>query len=320
MKLSPIAATDTPAQNIGSIEVSGASTGKLERARSIARGESPQVTQAPQPEKKEQDVRKIKMRTNQTPQQPEPIQEALSSIPDSSEAEATVEATQPLSPQFAALARQKRALQLEKAEFDKQKAELSSQPTKALEEYKAKLKSSPMRTMLEEGVSYDQLTEEILSDQGGFNPEIQELKAQIKALKEGVDKTLVDRDTQAEQAALNEMRREADRLAKEGDTFEMVRETQSLPKVIDLIHRTYKQTGEILDVTEAMQLVEDELVNDSLKLASYKKIQSKLAPQPIPQPQQRPNQMRTLTARDTAAPTMDRKARALAAFTGTLRK
>jgi hypothetical protein len=234
---------------------------------------------------------------------------------------AVVEATQPLSPQFAALAKQKRALQLERAQLDKERAELGARGTRedssALLE---RLKSAPMSVLQEAGVTYDQLTEAILSGQSGANPEIASLKQELKALKEGLDKTFVDRDTAQEQAALGEMRKEADRLAKEGDSFELVRETGSVPQAIELIHRTYKQTGEILDVQEALQLVEDELIGESLKLAKLAKVQGRLAPPPL-QPQQQPQrQMRTLTARDGSAAPLSARARAIAAFQGTLRK
>ena len=120
--------------------------------------------------------------------------------------------------------------------------------------------------MQEHGVTYDQLTEAILGNQ--VNPDILAMRQEIKALKEGVDKTLTDRDTQAEQAALAEMRKEAVLLAKSGDDYELCARREVLADVMELIKRTYKSTGEILDVSEAMGLVEEELTNESLKLAS----------------------------------------------------
>jgi hypothetical protein len=117
------------------------------------------------------------------------------------------------------------------------------------------------------------------------------------------------------------MRKEAQTLVAEGEDYELVRETRSIPQVMTLIERTYRETGEVLEVSEALKLVEDELYKDSLKLAALKKVQSGLAPaQPAPQPMQPQRQMRTLTNRDTASVPMSRKARALAAFQGTLKK
>jgi len=318
MKITPIASTG---QVLGAAEsTSGTSSMKMERARAIARGEvvreeeKPSEVAQPRP-----DIRKIKMQTQQSTSVSEPVEEQ-SSNPLPVEP-ATVEATQPLSPQFAAIAKQKRALQVKERELaDREKALSEAQPKTGGEDLIARLKSQPLSVLQEHGVTYDQLTEAILSDQSGNNHELQALKAQIKALEEGVDKKFVDREVQQEEAALNEMSKEAERLSKEGDAFELVRETKSLPAVRELIKRTYKEQGEILDVSEALQLVEDALIEDSLKLASYKKVQGRLTPPPVQQLQPQQKQMRTLTARDTVTSSMSPKARALAAFAGTLRK
>ncbi len=280
------------------------------------------VTGSPDPQvARVQSVRALRMNTNATPGLREaPPAEELT-IPNPNEAEPAVEDTQPLSPQLAALAKQKRALQVKEREIaDREKALLAQTSTQEGGVDLAKLKSDPLGVLLEAGVTYDQLTEAILSNQNGGGAELQALKAEIKALKEGVDQKFTDKDTAAEQAVLAEMRRDATRLAAEGETFELVRETGSIPQVMQLIERTYRETGEVMDVSEAMQAVEDELIAESLKLAGLKKVQGRLQPEPAPalQPQQR--QMRTLTNRDTAAPAMSRKDRALLAFAGQLKK
>lgn len=340
MKISPVAqGSGVPGQNLTADIGRTASPDKMARAKAIARGENPiTVSESdtpvdPQVKRAQESIRKIKMKTNASPDRfnplAEPIQEPSedpqtpeSAISDPSAQVNEAEDTKPLSPQFAALAKQRRALQVKERELAEREKALQAQPQSGSDDLVARLKSEPLRVLQEHGVTYDQLTDAILSNQNVHNPEIQELKAEIKALKEGVDKSLSDRDAQAEQAVLAEMRREAVLLAKSGDTYEMVRETNSVPDVIQLIHRTYKQTGEVLDVSEAMQLVEDELINESLKIAKIKKVQSKLSPQPEPQQiqQQQPRQMRTLTNRDSARTPMSRRERAIAAMTGTLKK
>ncbi len=130
----------------------------------------------------------------------------------------------------------------------------------------------------------------------------------------------MDQRTQEEQAVLSEMKREASQLASMGDTFELVRETQSVPYVIKLIERTYRESGEVLDVTEAMQLVEDHLFEQNQKLVGLKKMQGLFKPAEPAPAQQRPQGMRTLSNKHTASVPADRKARALAAFHGTQKK
>lgn len=222
------------------------------------------------------------------------------------------EATGPLSPQFAALAKQRRSLQVKERELAEREKKLSNpgQGSIALD----RLKAEPLRVLLESGVTYEQLTEAILKDQS--NPEIRTLKDEFTSLKEGVNKQLTDRDQQAEQQVLQEMRREATNLVAQNDDFELIRGTESVPDVMQLIERTYRKTGEVLDVKEACQLVEDELFKETQKLAKLKKVQSQFAP--VQQQLQPQRGFRTLTNRDTANAPMSAKQRALAAFRGEL--
>lgn len=336
MKISPIAPGNGNQPHAGVDVGRTANPQKMERARAIARGEVPPEADK-QVERLQNDSRRIKMRVNRSPERLDvdnelvealspalennqevtnPIDKTTPELPESSKTDTpdkgNVEAIQPLSPQFAALAKQKRALQLERAEFEKLK---SSGPTELIE----RLKSQPLKVLQEHGVTYDQLTEAILND-GGVNPEIEELKKEIRALKEGVDKSFESREVQAEEAALTEMLFEAEGLAKEGETYEMIREQDAYDKVLKHIHSTYKATGRVLDVTVAMDKVEADLFKEAERLANLGKVKARIGqPAPTPlQPQQR--QMKTLTARDSASSQMSSRARAIAAFNGTLKR
>lgn len=280
----------------------------------------------PEPQSMVQKLRSLKMNTNATPgrviEEAPPDAELTISAISSDTAPAATEEPQPLSPQLAAIARAKRALQVKEREIaDREKALQAQTPAQGDVITKAQLKSDPLSVLQDAGVTYEQMTQAILDRQNGYNPEIHELKQKIADLESGIDKKLTDRDAQTEQAALKEMRSEAIQLTAQGEDFELVRETRSIPQVMQLIERTYRQTGEVLDVREALKLVEAELVKDGLKLANFKKIQSQFSPPaPAIQPMQPQRQMRTLTNRLTASVPMDRKARALAAFQGTLKK
>ena len=340
MKISPIAQGGTPGTNLGSVEVGASpSKEKVAAAKAAFLGQEIQVTKSdnyvdPQVDRAEKSIRKIKMRTNVSPDrfdqqvqadisQSDEVTEELRATENVNEqVNATPEDTKPLSPQFAQLAKQRRALQVKERELADREKALGNHSKDG--DLVARLKSQPLSVLQEHGVTYDQLTEAILANQGGINPEIQALRAELNALKQGVDKSFSDKEAQQEQAVLSELRREASDLAKQGDDFEMVRVTNSVPDVIELIHRTYKTTGEILEVQEAMKLVEDDLINESLKIANIKKVQSRLKPAEQPQAQQQLNNqfktMKTLTNRDSSRPVLDRKARAIAAMNGTLKK
>lgn len=340
MKISPIAQGGAPGTALGSIDIGRtADPVKMEKARAIARGEKvPEAQSDPQVERI-QNVRKIKMHTQRSPEvlppaealeepSPEAAPEPVSSTPDTGEA--TVEATQPLSPQFAALAKQKRAFQLEKAAFEKEKAEFSSRNQDGSGEILSRLKSQPLSVLQEQGILdnpefYNSLTERIMDPSQGIRTEVQStiqaLREEIKALKEGVDKNFQTREEQQEQAALTEMSYEAESLAKEGDAYELIRSEgdAGIERVLRLIHSTYKKTGRVLGVKEAMDHVESEYLSKAEKLAQLKKVQGKLQPSAPPlQPQQR--QMRTLTARDSVSAPMTAKQRAIAAFQGNLKR
>lgn len=270
--------------------------------------------------------RRLTMTTNASPDRfaPAAAPAPESVIPDTGvQANAAPEATQPLSPQLAAIARQRRALQVKEREIADREKALSTQPAPGAPGWidPALLKSDPLRVMRDAGVTYDQLTQAILTSSG--SQEVNDLKTQLEALKGDVDKRFTDHASQQEQQALAEMRREAETLAKTGDTYELVRETGSLPQVMDLIERTFRQSGEILDVPEAMQLVEDHLITESLKLAATAKVRTRLAPPPPPAQPQKPQPqlaMRTLTNRDGASVQQSRRARAMAAFHGSLQR
>lgn len=324
MKVSPVIGTPT----IPQLSATGVSPEKLEKLKAIANGQPvPEAgTETEEEKKKKLGIPVIKMKTNANPTQvveeemPSPVEvapEAETVKTDTDvQANAVVEDTQPLSPQFAALAKQRRALQVKERELvDKEKTLGAAQKAELI----SQLKSTPLKVLQEHGVTYDQLTNEILASQGGMAPEILSLKAELKALKEGVDKTLSDKEAAQETAVLKEIRRNIDKLIFSSDDYEFVRATHSQADVQRLIHETYKKTGEVLDEVEALKLVETELENEYRALSKLKKLQGKIpaSEELKPQPQ---SGMKTLTNKDQARPVMDRRQRAILAAKGLLKR
>lgn len=325
MKISPMTAGGTPGQSLNSADVGRtADTGKLARAVAIAQGQTP-PEQAPAPQAERPNVRSLKMRTNYStnkdldlPINPEqvtkesveptqPPKEAESSIPEKVET-AVVEATQPLSPQLAAVAKEKRALQLQRAEFDR------------LKNIEQEIKSNPLGALQKLGITYDQLTEAVLADPQ--NLELEKLRHEIAQIKEGFNQTLAERDNLAKEQVKREIALDAQKMAAEGSDFELVRETGSVPIVVELIERYFNETGEVMSTEEALTLIEAELLEETTKVASLSKVRQKIAPQPQTAPQLQPaqKQMRTLTSRDNATQPLSARQRAIAAFNGTLKR
>lgn len=273
-------------------------------------------------------VRSLKMNVNRTPglvpeEQSETPVEASPAPEENKEIKETDEATQPLSPQFAALAKQRRAIQQEKQDLEKMKADFEAQKGQQSTSGgidPSRLKSDPIGALFEQGHTFDTLADAITAYTSGGKNEVNDLKAKIKALEEGVDKKLSDRDAQAEEQALDQMMVEAKNLASQGEDFELVKLENAFPEVRKLIQDTYRKDGTILEVRDAMTKIETWLYNDTLKKANLNKVRSQLVPSTPDQSGQQQRQMRTLTNRDSATVPMDRKARALAAARGTLKK
>jgi hypothetical protein len=334
MKISPIVGTGVPSAQVNGLE--GSNPTRIERAKQIASGQTPieEQIQTGNPQVDALNARRIKMKTQvstnrqdliEQPVVESLVEQSLDKL-DTNEPAEVVEETKPLSPQFAALAKAKRALQVKEREIAEREAALKTQNPAGNEDLIAKLKSNPLGVMLENGVTYDQLTEAIIAQQSGATPEINALKAEMKALKEELSGQFTTRDQQAEQQVLADIKREAIQLAK-GEQFEAIREAKAENQVVELIHRTWKKTGEILDTQEAAELVENQLIDEALPFAKLSKVQKRLTPAQAAQveaqlPSNKPGTkiMRTLTNRDTASPIMDKRARAIAAMQGTLKK
>lgn len=351
MKIQPLAqGSGVPAHTEGTTGRS-ADGSKIARAKAIAAGQSVEQTQQindHQAERAMQSIKKIKMRTNVSTNRHEamPVEETdptivggveVSSpsdvaIPDTNEPPTQeAEEIKPLSPQFAALAKMKRAIQIERQQLEQEKAQLAQQAPN-LDEYvsKADLLANPLK-VFDLGLSYEDMTNAVLQNQSGQSIDVKTLREEIKAeLKSELENQFSSRDQMAEQQVLAEYQREADALIQNNpDQYEAIRTMSANKLVTDLIKRTWKQTGEILDTQEAADLVENQLIEDYLPVAQLKKVQSRLTPQQeaqvaaqIPAPMPKPNTkvMKTLTNRDTAMPREDRRARALAAFAGTLKR
>lgn len=273
---------------------------------------------APSPPTMAQRIRSVRMNTNATPGKVEPLPQDPLAIPDTEEG--ATEATQPLSPQFAALAKQRRALQVKERELaDREKAVAERTGTQPGAIDLARLKSDPLGVLLESGVTYEQLTEAVLANQDGVNPKIQALEAKIAALESGVDKKLTDRDAQQEQQVLADMHRTALTHTAQG-RFPFVKAEGAEQAAVDICYAHYKKTGVVNDIEWGLQEANKWLEADYRKKAALLDLSAPVAQPPTFPPPQQQRQMRTLTNRDTAQVPMSAKQRALAAFQGTLKR
>lgn len=315
MKISPLGPMSTIApQSLGGVALNGAET-------PTAQPISPH---------------RIKMKVSRTPEQlmaEPPQEEAAETKPEigildnNAQANDGSEVTQPLSPQLAAIAKQRRALQLREQQLaEKEKALQTQGQGMTRAEIEAKIKAGALRFMQEFGgvpqeQIYSQLTDEILQNQNGMTPEAQR-DAQAAALKEQLQKDIeskfAEKDTAQEQAVFAQIKRNIDKLSFSSDKFKVIRESKSQGDVEELIRRTWKESGEVLDEEEAMESVEKELREDAKRFA---KLLEELEPTtPAPAAQAAKPAIKTLTNKDTAKPLMNRRQRAIAAALNQLPK
>lgn len=326
MKISPVAGTPTLPQS----PTAGLSLEKLQNIKKIAMGEKEEapheeslvVGQETPPTDKVIKMQTTKPKDNLDAPQEKPtgpgdggIPMRENALPDADvQTKPDPEATQEVSPQIAALAKHKRALQVKERELaEKEKAlETKSQGRAELEQ---RVKAGQALSVLEDlGITYDQLTNELLGKQStpDFN------KFQEELLKK-VDERFAAKDTGQEEAVFSHIQRNVDKLTA-SDDYPFVKEEKAQGKVLELIKRAWHEDGEVLDEDEAIGLIEAELRE---KAKSYARLlEAKIIKEPEPttpaaaEPSQKQVGIKTLTNRDSARPQSNRRQRALAAFLG----
>lgn len=348
MKVSPLRAG---APSLDAPTGQSASADKIARAKAIVSGQTPPEPRAERQETTTEKLRRIRMNTNATPgpreyAQPAEIARAAQTEalpgatvttdnPDTGEpALATSEDNKPLSPQFAALAKQKRAAQLKEAELTAREERLKTTeatPRMSADEIKERIKADALGFVLENGATWEQLTAEVTRSTEGGGPALTkvetDLRKEIKRLEtviEAQGKTVNEKWDTARTQELASIQKEADAIIAADDAYQMIRDTKSNADVSRLIKRVLDEEGVFLDAKEALDLLENDLLQEGLKYGRISKVQKAAQPAPAPQAATsassqdgiRRQVMRTLTNRDNASTPMNRRDRMLAAALG----
>lgn len=253
----------------------------------------------------------------------------------------------PLSSQYAQLARRERAIRA-KAQQQEQAFRTREEALKAREsalqsqdqQYKSgyiskdQLRLSPLEALAEAGLSYEELTQQLLTQQPKdprIEAHISRLEAQIKSL-EAANETSKSSATAQQQAAYNaavsQIRSDAKTLVAADPAFETIKYTNSVDDVVDLITQTWEKDEILLSVQDAAQQVEDYLVEEAMKLTKIEKIKKRLSPPAAtpkaPQTQtpavsKQTQPMKTLTNASASTRQLSAKERAILAFKGELK-
>lgn len=243
---------------------------------------------------------------------------------------------EPLSSQYAQLAKRERAIRQKASEQDRafkareaalaaREAELAKSPSIDNSKYISidDLKGNAFGILSKLGISYDDISEQAIAAQ---SPEAQalsrvrqEVQDEIRALREEQENTrkqIEQSQSAAYQQAIRQITNEVKDLVTSDPNFETVKQAGATKDVVELIERTFNEEGRLLTVEEATQAVEDYLVEEALKFSRIKKVQERLKPAT---PTKQPQGLKTLTNSMGAQKPLSARDRALLAFKGELK-
>lgn len=257
--------------------------------------------------------------------------------------------SEPLSPQYAMLARKEKALRQREMQLKARESEFAKSSAPKVEApkdpnafdpnnfiSKDALTKNPFGVLNQLGLSYDKLVDIVTNgpshEQISTQMEIQNLREELKALRtksEETSKTFEQSQADQDKQAVNLMKNEAKKLIASDESLELIRLESPdyiIGEITSLIEKTYNEDGEFLSVAEAALQIEEHLAEEAIKRSQSKKIQSRLqakvAPAAAPAKQngqsQKPAQLKTLTnAVGTSRPLSSRE-RAILAMQGKL--
>lgn len=246
----------------------------------------------------------------------------------------------PLSTQYANLARKEKAIRAKALEmraredaFKVQEAAYKAKDAEYQDKFipKDRIAQDTLSVLAEAGITGEALTNLVLNmarpDEVTNSPAMKQLKAEIQALKDAQEEAKKSYNASQEASykqAVNQIRTDTKQLVFTDPEFETIKETNSVDDVVELIERTFKEEGLLLSIDEAARAVEDHLVEEAMKVARIKKIQQRLQPPaaaPVQNPGQTPKQpqtvqMRTLTNAISTTGKVSSRDRAILAFKG----
>jgi len=224
----------------------------------------------------------------------------------------TVVATdEQLSPQYVALARKEK--QLRKAQLELKAAQDAWKQEQANYIPKQQLTSDTLKVLSEAGITPDKLVE-LQLNQAAQDPnqalldKITQLEAKLNGITDPENGTLAQRDKQASDQAVAQIRSDVKLLVDSNPTYGTIKSEGNTEDVVSLIISVFNEEGIILDVEEAATLVEDKLADKLYqryeKISQYEKIKARLGKRAedsaeantVQQTQQtQPNRVNTLT-------------------------
>lgn len=220
--------------------------------------------------------------------------ESVQATPES-EAKAIVEPTKPeekkdevISPRLAMLAKEEKRLQEERKRLQEERKNPEFSEFQEFKKLKANAKTDPLSVLEKLGLSYDEITDYVISGKHTKDSSVRALEEKLanmeKEAKEREEKAKKDLETAQLQQFQEQIKNEC---LKNPDDFELVNVWGAHNLVYNVIQAHYDKTEEILPVQEAAKKVEAYLEEESKKYQGSKKLRKLFgAPDPEANKQQ----------------------------------
>lgn len=247
----------------------------------------------------------------------------------------------PLSPKFAALARQQKMIRQQQIEFQEQKKafEAERQQIEQAKSWKQRLTQDPYSVMLEAGLTADQVAALMLQQPNVEDQKFSQVQSELKAIKEAQEQAKQEAQRVQQQQydnAVTQIRNDVENLVMADESYETIKTMGASEAVVALIEENFHKTGRLLSIEDAAKDVEEYLVEEAMKIASINKIKSRFIPAPeqpqVPQKQgiqaqlqkqQEQQTLKTLSNKSLAGQShattaKEKRERAILAFQGKL--
>lgn len=184
---------------------------------------------------------------------------------------------------FAALSHKERKLQDMQAKLKEQMKALETEKLSLseLQTLKAKAKENPLEWLKGGGLEYDDLVKYMLGgEKVPAESLVKQTDARVKALEEKLAAYEQEKVTAQEEKAISSFKNDIKEKVTASEEYELIRAFESYDTVYNVIEQHYTDTGKVLSIDEAAELVEAHLTQEVeegvKKISSTKKLSQKL--------------------------------------------
>jgi hypothetical protein len=244
-----------------------------------------------------------------------------------------------LAPKFAALAKKAKAAQMAQAKLKAERLEIE-RARKEIEDfnkYRTEAKQNPLKALESMGIKYDDLVNFVLNgEQPTVDQKLSRVEGEIERFRREQEERELAKEKAAQEAATKEYEatieafkaKVNDHITSNADKYELISLHEATGLVFDTIEEYFNNSGKIMTIEKAAELVEGYLEEQiESTITKTKKFQSKLAPkkdEPQPQASKGPSPtINNTVAASSAAPSFlppkteqERIQRALAKLSG----